>query len=33
MRAYNEIVWREHTIWGITAALIVNLSRRLNWHG
>ena len=33
MRAYNEIVWREHNIWGITAALIVNLSRRLNWHG
>jgi 8-oxo-dGTP pyrophosphatase MutT (NUDIX family) len=33
MRAYNEIVWREHNIWGITAALIVNLSRRLKWHG
>ncbi len=33
MRAYNEIIWREHNIWGITAALIVNLSRRLNWHG
>jgi 8-oxo-dGTP pyrophosphatase MutT (NUDIX family) len=32
-RAYNEIVWQEHNIWGITAALIVNLSRRLNWHG
>lgn len=33
MRAYNEIVWEKHNIWGITAALIVNLSRRLNWHG
>ncbi len=33
MRAYNEIIWGEHNIWGITAALIVNLSRRLNWHG
>ncbi len=32
-RAYNEIIWQEHNIWGITAALIVNLSRRLNWHG
>ena len=32
MRAYNEIIWQEHNIWGITAALIVNLSRRLNWH-
>lgn len=33
MRAYNEIIWQEHNIWGITAALIVNLSRRLKWHG
>ena len=33
MRAYNEIVWQEHNIWGITAALLVNLSRRLKWHG
>ena len=32
-RAYNEIVWEGHNIWGITAALIVNLSRRLKWHG
>ena len=31
-RAYNEIVWNGHDIWGITAALLVNLSRRLNWH-
>lgn len=32
-RAYYEIIWREHRIWGVTAALIVNLSRRLRWHG
>lgn len=32
-RAYYEILWREHQIWGVTAALIVNLSRRLCWHG
>lgn len=33
LRAYYEIVWQEHVIWGVTAALIVNLSRRLRWHG
>lgn len=33
MRPFYEILWREHNIWGITAALIVNLSRRLRWHG
>lgn len=32
MRAYYEIVWGTHQIWGVTAAIIVNLSRRLNWH-
>lgn len=32
-RAYNEIIWNGHNIWGITAALLVNLSRRLKWHG
>lgn len=31
-RAYYEISWREHRIWGVTAAIIVNLSRRLRWH-
>lgn len=30
---YWEIIWQQHRIWGITAALIVNLSRRLNWNG
>ena len=33
MRAYYEIMWKEHQIWGVTAALLVNLSRRLKWHG
>ena len=33
MRPYYEIAWREHQIWGITAAILVNLSRRLRWHG
>jgi 8-oxo-dGTP pyrophosphatase MutT (NUDIX family) len=31
-RSYYEIPWREHRIWGITAAILVNLSRRLRWH-
>jgi len=31
-RPYYEIQWQEHMIWGVTGALIVNLSRRLNWH-
>lgn len=31
-RSFNEIVWQDHKIWGITAALIVNLSRRLKWY-
>jgi 8-oxo-dGTP pyrophosphatase MutT (NUDIX family) len=33
MRAYWEIAWQGHQIWGITAAILVNLSRRLRWHG
>ncbi len=33
MRAYYEIAWQDHQIWGITAAILVNLSRRLRWHG
>lgn len=32
MRQYYEIMWQDHCIWGVTAALIVNLSRRLRWH-
>lgn len=33
MRPYYEIQWQEHCIWGVTAAILVNLSRRLAWHG
>lgn len=32
-RSYVEIMWRQHRIWGVTGAIIANLSRRLNWHG
>lgn len=31
-RHYYEILWEEHRIWGATAAMIVNLSRRLRWN-
>ncbi|MFA7586771.1 MAG: CoA pyrophosphatase [Novosphingobium sp.] len=31
-RPYYEILWQDHNIWGVTAALIVNLARRLQWH-
>ena len=31
-RHYYEIVWEDRRIWGATAAMIVNLSRRLRWH-
>jgi 8-oxo-dGTP pyrophosphatase MutT (NUDIX family) len=31
MRPYIEIDWQGHVIWGITAALIANLARRLAW--
>ncbi|MES2097848.1 MAG: CoA pyrophosphatase [Pseudomonadota bacterium] len=31
MRSYYEIVWRDRRIWGATAAMMVNLSRRLRW--
>ena len=30
-RAYTEIDWQGRRIWGATAAMIVNLSRRLAW--
>jgi 8-oxo-dGTP pyrophosphatase MutT (NUDIX family) len=32
-RRYIEIHWNERRIWGATAAMIVNLSRRLQWRG
>jgi 8-oxo-dGTP pyrophosphatase MutT (NUDIX family) len=30
-RHYYEILWQDRRIWGATAAMIVNLSRRLAW--
>lgn len=30
-RRYYEILWGERRIWGATAAMLVNLSRRLRW--
>jgi hypothetical protein len=32
MRPYIEIEWQGHVIWGITAAILANLARRLAWH-
>jgi 8-oxo-dGTP pyrophosphatase MutT (NUDIX family) len=31
-RRYYEIMWEDRRIWGATAAMIVNLSRRLDWQ-
>jgi len=31
-RHYYEIVWNDRRIWGATAAMLVNLSRRLRWR-
>lgn len=31
-RRYIEIMWDEHRIWGVTAAIIANLSRRIAWR-
>ncbi len=31
-RGYIEIDWQGHRIWGITAAILANLGRRLNWQ-
>ena len=31
-RHYYEIVWNDRRIWGATAAMIVNLTRRLQWN-
>ena len=31
-RHYYEIVWNDRSIWGATAAMIINLSRRLQWR-
>lgn len=32
-RRYYEILWGERRVWGATAAMLVNLSRRLRWTG
>lgn len=32
MHRYWQIVWKEHDIWGVTAGIIVNISRRMGWH-
>lgn len=32
VRPYIEIDWQGHRIWGITAAILANLARRLAWH-
>ena len=31
-RHYYEIIWNDRRIWGATAAMIVNFSRRLQWY-
>jgi 8-oxo-dGTP pyrophosphatase MutT (NUDIX family) len=33
VREYIEIDWQGHRIWGVTAAIIANLARRLAWQG
>jgi 8-oxo-dGTP pyrophosphatase MutT (NUDIX family) len=33
VRDFLEIGWQGHRIWGVTAAIIANLSRRLAWEG
>ena len=30
-RPYYEIVWKDRRIWGVTAAILVNLRKRLGW--
>ena len=32
-RQFIEIMWQEHRIWGVTGAIIHNLTKRLNWLG
>jgi 8-oxo-dGTP pyrophosphatase MutT (NUDIX family) len=32
VRPYLEMEWRGHRIWGVTAAIIANLARRIAWH-
>jgi 8-oxo-dGTP pyrophosphatase MutT (NUDIX family) len=30
-RRYIEIMWQQHRIWGVTGAIIANLSKRIAW--
>ncbi len=30
-RSYIEIMWQEHRVWGVTAAIIANLAKRIAW--
>ena len=30
---YVEVLWSGHRIWGVTGAIIANLSHRVAWHG
>ena len=30
-RSYIEILWEQHRIWGVTAAIIANLAKRIAW--
>jgi 8-oxo-dGTP pyrophosphatase MutT (NUDIX family) len=32
-RRYIEIMWQQHRIWGVTAGIISNLAKRIDWHG
>jgi 8-oxo-dGTP pyrophosphatase MutT (NUDIX family) len=32
IRPYLEIEWQGHRIWGVTAAILANLARRLAWQ-
>lgn len=32
VRSYLEIDWQGHRIWGVTAAILANLARRLAWR-
>ena len=30
-RTFTEIMWQDHRIWGVTAGIIANLSKRIAW--
>ncbi len=32
-RHYVEIIWQGHRIWGVTGAILANVSERLDWNG